>query len=72
VTINAHTTGLGEIYVAGGNIEGGRMTAKCEAYDIDQNMWRELPTMNEEKTSISLSVMGGRYLYAIGGYSKDL
>lgn len=47
------------------------MTAHCEAYDIDQNLWRELPFMNEQKTSTSLSVMAGRYLYAIGGYSKD-
>jgi hypothetical protein len=67
-TINAHTN---EIYVAGGNTTGGLMTQRCEAYDIDTNVWRELPPLNEEKTSASLSVLAGRWLYCMGGYAKD-
>jgi N-acetylneuraminic acid mutarotase len=67
-TINAHTN---EIYVAGGNTTGGLMTQRCEAYDIDTNEWRELPPLNEEKVSASLSVLAGRWLYCMGGYAKD-
>jgi len=65
-TVNVHSN---EIYVAGGYIFG-ITTGKCEAYNISSNCWKELPELNEEKCASSLSVMGGRYLYCFGGFSK--
>lgn len=66
-TYNAHTN---EIYVAGG-YEYGHLTRKCEKYDIAANKWTELPPLNEEKCSSSLGVLDGRYLYCLGGLSKN-
>ena len=67
-TVNAHSN---EILVAGGNTHRGNMTRRCESYDIEKNTWHELPPLNEEKTSASLSVLAGRWLYSFGGYAKD-
>ena len=66
-TVNVHNN---EIYVAGGYTDGFT-TRKCEAYNVASNTWRELPNLNEEKCASSLSVMGGRYLYCIGGFTKN-
>lgn len=65
-TVNVHSN---EIYVAGGYTMGVA-SRKCEAYNVTTNTWRELPNLNEEKCSSSLCILGGRYLYCIGGYSK--
>ncbi len=65
-TVNVHTN---EIYVAGG-YTNGVTTRKCEAYNVATNKWRELPLLNEEKCASSLCVLGGRYLYCFGGFSK--
>jgi hypothetical protein len=66
-TQNVHTN---EIYVTGGYIKGVP-TKKCEAYNVQTNQWRELPDLNEEKCASSLCVLGGRYLYCIGGFVKS-
>lgn len=66
-TVNVHSN---EIYVAGG-YTNGITTARCEAYNAHTNTWRELPALNEEKCATSLCVMGGRYLYCFGGFSKS-
>lgn len=65
-TVNVHTN---EVYVAGG-YTNGVTTRKCEAYSVEKNQWRELPPLNEEKCATSLCVMGGRFLYCFGGFSK--
>lgn len=65
-TVNVHTN---EIYVAGGYNNGVNIK-KCEAYNVQTNTWRELPPLNEEKCATSLCVLGGRYLYCIGGFTK--
>ena len=65
-TVNVHTN---EIYVAGG-YTNALTSRKCEAYNVATNTWRELPSLNEEKCASSLCVLGGRYLYCIGGFSK--
>lgn len=65
-TLNVHCQ---EIYVAGGYTHGVT-TKMCEAYLAEQNRWRELPQLNEEKCSSSLCVLGGRFLYCFGGFSK--
>lgn len=58
-----------EIYVAGGYTQGVT-TKKCEVYNVATNTWKELPQLNEEKCSSSLCILGGRYLYCIGGFSR--
>ncbi len=65
-TVNVHSN---EIYVAGG-YNNGVPTRKCEAYNVATNTWRELSSLNEEKCAVSLCVLGGRWLYCIGGFSK--
>ena len=59
-----------EIYVAGGYVNG-QVTRRCEAYSIKDNTWRELPQLNEEKASMTLCVLGGRFLYCFGGLSRQ-
>ena len=66
-TINVHSN---EIYVAGGYTNNSVMTRRCEAYNVATNTWRELSQLSEEKCSASLCILGGRYLYCIGGFSK--
>lgn len=66
-TYNVHTN---EIYVAGG-YENGQLSRKCEKYDIATNKWTELPMLTEEKCSASLCTLDGRYLYCVGGLSKN-
>jgi len=34
-------------------------------------VWRELPELNEAKSAATLSVLGGRWLYCVGGFSKQ-
>ena len=65
-TLNVHDN---EIYVLGG-YSNGVATRSCEAYNIEKNEWRQLPPLSEEKCAMSVSVMGGRYLYCIGGFTK--
>jgi hypothetical protein len=65
-TINVHRN---EIYVAGGYSNSVIMN-RCEAYNVDTNLWRELPELNEEKSASSLCLLGGRYLYCVGGFSR--
>ena len=66
-TVNVHKK---EIYVAGGYTRG-QTTKKCEAYNVDNNEWRQLPSLNEEKCATSLSLMGGHLLYCFGGFNKN-
>jgi len=66
-TVNVHQN---EIYVAGG-YTNGVASKRCEAYNIQTNTWRELPALNEEKCATSLCLMGGRYLYCFGGFTKN-
>jgi len=66
-TVNLHKN---EIYVAGGYTHGN-LTKRCEVYSIVDNQWRELPPLNEEKCSQTLVVLGGRYLYSLGGLTKQ-
>jgi Kelch motif len=59
-----------EIYVAGGYVNG-QLTKSCEAYSIKDNKWRELPPLNESKCSVTLCVLGSRFLYCFGGLSRQ-
>jgi N-acetylneuraminic acid mutarotase len=66
-TVNVHKK---EIYVAGGYTKA-LTTKKCEAYNVDSNEWRPLPSLNEEKCASSLSLLGGHLLYCFGGFNKN-
>ncbi|CDW71693.1 UNKNOWN [Stylonychia lemnae] len=57
-----------EIYVVGGIDSEKKEIAECEIYDIKQNMWSQLPSMNQAKSSLSLIVVNTNFLYAFGGY----
>lgn len=59
-----------EIYVAGG-YHNGDLTRTCEAYSVATNQWRQLPQLNEPKCSVTLCTLNGRYLYCLGGLTKQ-
>ena len=58
-----------EIFVAGGYTEGD-LNKKCEKYSVANNVWTELPELNEFKCSQSLCLLDNKHLYSIGGLSK--
>lgn len=66
-TVNVHRN---EIYVAGG-YHNGDLTRTCEAYNVQNNTWRQLPALNEAKCSVTLCTLNGRYLYCFGGLTKQ-
>ena len=49
----------------------GELTRTCEAYSIGSNTWRHLPPLNEPKCSVTLCTLNGRYLYCLGGLTKQ-
>ena len=59
-----------QIYVAGGYHEG-ELTKSCEVYSIQENAWKSLPPLNEAKCSVTLCSLNGRYLYCLGGLTKQ-
>lgn len=65
-TVNMHKN---EIYVAGG-YHMGELTDTCEAYSVQSNTWRRLPSLNEAKCSAALCCLNGRFLYCFGGLAK--
>ena len=42
-------------------------TRTCELYDIERDEWTELPSLNEGTCAPGLVIVGGRYLYKLGG-----
>lgn len=42
-------------------------TRTCEIYDIERDEWLELPSLNEGTCAPGLVIVGGRYLYKLGG-----
>ena len=41
-------------------------------YSVQDNVWRELQSLNEAKCSVTLCTLNGRYLYCFGGLAKKL
>jgi DNA-binding CsgD family transcriptional regulator/N-acetylneuraminic acid mutarotase len=60
----------GEIYVAGGRLADGRLTAAVEAYSPTQNAWRPIAAL-PSPLSGSLVLSDGSFLYVIGGSDGD-
>ena len=59
-----------EIIVTGGYING-KLSTKCERYNVATNTWSPLPDLNEAKASSSLCLMNDRFLYCFGGLSRN-
>lgn len=59
-----------KIVVTGGYING-KLSTRCEVYNINSDTWNQLPEMNEAKASSSLCLMNDRYLYCFGGLSRN-
>jgi len=62
--------GNDEILVAGGYING-KLSTKCERYNVSENRWIQMPDLNEAKASSSLCLLNQRYLYCFGGLSRN-
>ena len=57
-----------KIFAVGGiNTDKSEMT-ECEVFDIKQNLWVELPRLNNPKSSGSLISINQSFLYLFGGY----
>lgn len=57
------------IYAIGGeNVDGS--LSHCEYYDIEKNVWIELPELNEKRCGLSACSIGAM-IYAIGGWNQD-
>ncbi|TNV80560.1 hypothetical protein FGO68_gene6056 [Halteria grandinella] len=59
------------ILVAGGNVGQVQSTSRCEIYDIQKDLWTELPELNEEKCSISICITPSCHAYAFGGLQRQ-
>ena len=42
-------------------------TRTCEIYDIANNYWHPMPSLNEGTCAPGLVIVGGHYLYKLGG-----
>ncbi|TNV84120.1 hypothetical protein FGO68_gene4153 [Halteria grandinella] len=58
----------GQIYVVGGWKE--QYTQKAEVYNIDNDQWTHLPSLNDEREDVSLCIVKDRYLYAFGNVTS--
>ena len=59
---------FGEIYVAGGELGDGEVTAVVEAYSPANDAWRPVASL-PEPLSGGLTLSDGSYLYHIGGWN---
>ena len=59
-----------KLYVVGGYNSAGNISS-CEEYDIDENKWRIIPSLNEKKKQVSVCSYKDQYLYAFGGCISD-
>ncbi len=60
----------GEIYVPGGRLATGELSAAVEAYSPAQNAWRPIAALPSPLTD-SLTLSDGSFLYVLGGYDGD-
>lgn len=51
----------------GGYNRGSTALKKCERFDLENNMWTELPELNEERNFLSACAVGDRFIYVFGG-----
>jgi hypothetical protein len=58
------------IFVAGGQTSGVT-TNRCEVYFCQEDRWQALPALNEDRGASSMTLLGGRWLYCVGGYKAN-
>ncbi len=68
VTHVTAATLFGEIYVPGGQLEGGEITAVVEAYSPVNDAWRPVASLPEPLAG-GLTLSDGGYLYYVGGWN---
>jgi DNA-binding CsgD family transcriptional regulator/N-acetylneuraminic acid mutarotase len=61
---------FGEVYVAGGKLDDGEITAVVEAYSPANDAWRPVASL-PEPLSGGLTLSDGSYLYHIGGWNGN-
>eukprot|EP01015_Nassula_variabilis_P019030 TRINITY_DN3174_c0_g1_i8.p1 TRINITY_DN3174_c0_g1~~TRINITY_DN3174_c0_g1_i8.p1 ORF type:complete len:572 (+),score=72.26 TRINITY_DN3174_c0_g1_i8:69-1784(+) len=68
---DAHATiyNNGFVYVFGGQ-KNGQSLRNCERYNLQENRWHLIESMNEEKTLASACNYGTNYIYVFGGWSE--
>jgi len=60
------------ILVAGGAISDEVCSKTCEIYNISENNWQMMPSLNEQKANVSLLQLGeGKKIYCFGGHQWD-
>jgi N-acetylneuraminic acid mutarotase len=56
----------GDLYLAGGFVDGSEPTGRFWRYDVDGDRWTELPQMRHPRGGLGAAVIGDK-LYTIGG-----
>jgi hypothetical protein len=60
-----------QIVIAGGDINSIDHTNEVEAYNIQDNEWRKLPSLVEKKATPALVSMNDKILFCFGGLLKQ-
>ena len=60
-----------KIFVVGGDLDKYNTLNSCELYEIDTNIWIQIPKLNIARSNSSL-IWFNNLLYCFGGYNKDL
>lgn len=59
------------VLVSGGYGAGKRVLNECEVFNVNDNFWTVIPSMNEHRASHSLlQVDNQKYVYAFGGLNE--
>ena len=67
VTFNEDYT---KIFVAGGDLDRYNVTNSWEFYDIEINMWIQIPKLNNSRSDASITWFN-EFLYWFGGYNRS-
>ncbi len=46
-------------------------TASCEMYEVAGGVWKQCPSLTEQKKWATVCTLGSKFLYAFGGVTKD-
>jgi len=58
------------IFVIGGKNNNGECLANCEIYDILENKWIEINSLNNKRYKSELCIFNRKYIYAFFGYNE--
>ena len=62
----------GYIYAIGGYSDGTEFTNKCERYDIRQNSWGEIASLNLKANNPGCCTYNNQFIYKFGGKISDI